>query len=175
MPALVVYESMYGNTRRIAERIADGLGCVAVPVAEAAAERLSDAELVVIGGPTHMFGMSRASSRQSAAAAAAKPNSGLTLEPGATGPGIREWLVEHAHDVRSAAVFDTRMKLPMLVGGRASRRIAATLARNHVELAAPPRSFLVDKANHLLPGEPERAAQWGEDLAHLVGVTRNEQ
>lgn len=165
MRALVVYESMYGNTRQIAEAIAGALGGTTVPVAEATAERVADADLVVIGGPTHMFGMSRPSSRKSAATAAAKPNSGLRLEPNATGPGVREWLAEHVRDVRAAAVFDTRIKLPMLVGGRASRRIAAVLRRNRVKLVAGPQSFLVDKTNHLLHGELDRAERWGRDLA----------
>lgn len=170
MRALVVYESMYGNTRQIAEAIATGLGCAAVPVKDATGDRLVDAELVVIGGPTHMFGMSRPSSRRSAVTAAAKPGSGLTVEPDAAGPGVREWLAEHARELRSAAVFDTRIKLPVPLGGRASRRIAGVLRRNRVRLAAAPQSFLVDKANHLLPGELDRAAAWGRRLAEHVSA-----
>lgn len=45
----------------------------------------------MVGGPTHAHGMSRASTRKAAAEAAAKPVSGVTLEPGADGDGLREW------------------------------------------------------------------------------------
>jgi flavodoxin len=75
MRALVVYESMYGNTRVVANRIADGLRAThevtVVPVGEATPELLAGADLVVAGGPTHMHGMSSASSRRMAVQAAA--------------------------------------------------------------------------------------------------------
>ena len=57
MRAVVVYESMFGNTHAIADAIGKGLepvdNVVVVPVAEAGRERLGDADLLVVGGPTH--------------------------------------------------------------------------------------------------------------------------
>ena len=80
MKAVIVYESMYGNTRVIADAIGRGLGpeneTVVVPVAEARPGLLAGADLVVVGGPTHMHGMSRASTRKGAAQAAASPAAG---------------------------------------------------------------------------------------------------
>lgn len=170
MNALVVYESMFGNTREVAEAVADGLGVVAVPVADASAERLAGADLVVIGGPTHGRSMSRPSTRtaaaeQAAAEQAAKPGSGLRLEPGATGPGLREWLADHAGDIHATAVFDTRVAMPALLTGRAGRRIAAAARRGGARSVAPVESFLVSKQNQLLPGELDRAREWGRRLA----------
>jgi hypothetical protein len=165
MKALVVYESMYGNTRKIAESIAAALGCAAVPVKEASSTRIVDADLVVIGGPTHAFGMSRESTRRSAAAAAAKADSGLEMEPDATTSGLREWLPEHGAQLRLAAAFDTRINWPSFFGGHASRRIARMLRRNGARLVDLPRSFRVNKRNQLLAGELECASAWGRELS----------
>ena len=94
MHAVVIYESMYGNTHTIAEAIGRGLApenhVTVVPVAEATPELLSEADLVVAGGPTHIHGMSGTRSRQAAADAAHKDGSGLTLEPHAQRPGLRD-------------------------------------------------------------------------------------
>jgi flavodoxin len=95
MRAVVVYESMYGNTHMVADAIAAGLRTAldvsVVPVAQAGAAVLADADLVVAGGPTHAHGMSRAATRKAAVQAADNPASGLKVEPDAPGPGLREW------------------------------------------------------------------------------------
>ena len=68
MRAVVVYESMFGNTHAIADAIGKGLepvdNVVVVPVVEAGRERLGDADLLVVGGPTHFHGMSRTRTRK---------------------------------------------------------------------------------------------------------------
>ena len=96
MRALVVYESMFGNTHVVASNIADGLRSdfevTLVPVAEASWDLIADADLLVAGAPTHMHGLSSRSTRRMAAQAAAKEGSGLRMAPGADGPGMRDWL-----------------------------------------------------------------------------------
>src|SRR5664279_1261705 len=132
MPVVVVYESMYGNTRAIAEAIAEGLNpadAVVVPVGQASPQVVTPADLVVVGGPTHMFGMSRPKSRQVAVDTACKPESGLTLEPEAQGTGLREWFDALDAPGGKAAAFDTRIKGPLLIG-HASRGIRGLL-RQH--------------------------------------------
>ena len=68
MRALVVYESMYGNTHVVASNIADGLRAThevtLVPVAEATEDLVAEADLLVVGGPTHMHGLSSPASRR---------------------------------------------------------------------------------------------------------------
>ena len=114
MRALVVYESIYGNTHVIASNIEDGLRAThevtLVPVTAATAELVSHADLLVVGGPTHMHGLSSASSRRMAAQAASKEGSGLTLDPDASGPGLREWLKGMEDGQALAAAFDTRLR-----------------------------------------------------------------
>ncbi len=63
MRAVVVYESMFGNTHEVAERIASGLAAryevTVLPVGEAIAQILPDIDLLVVGAPTHVHGLSR--------------------------------------------------------------------------------------------------------------------
>ena len=64
MRVLVVYESMYGNTHVVASNIADGLRgtyeVTLVPVALVTADLIAEANLLVVGAPTHMHGLSTA-------------------------------------------------------------------------------------------------------------------
>ncbi|NUR30174.1 MAG: flavodoxin [Catenulispora sp.] len=169
MKALIVYESMYGNTRSVAEAVASGLRpafeCEVKPVAAATAEDVGRADLLVVGGPTHVHGLSRPATRKAAADAAASDDD-LALEPRARGAGLREWFERLGRGGgKRAAAFDTRLSAPPLFTGRASRRIAKRLRKSEFDTADEPVSFLVDKQNHLLAGELERAQAWGKRLA----------
>jgi menaquinone-dependent protoporphyrinogen IX oxidase len=172
MRALVVYESMFGNTREVAESIGVGLREYAevtvVPVAEATAERLAAADIVIVGGPTHAHGMSSVRSREAAGEQAANDPE-LGLDDAADGPGVREWLADIGRvDAVNAAAFDTRVDGPAVLTGRASKAIARHLEQHGFSLVAEPISFLVDRHHHLLASESERAANWGALLAAPV-------
>ena len=182
MRAMVVYESMFGNTHAIADAIGKGLGqglesadnVVVVPVVEADRERLGDSDLLVVGGPTHFHGMSRTRTREWAVATAQKPKNDLALDRDAQGPGVRDWLRSLEHGHTGFAAFDTRFKGPAVLRGRASRLISRKLRRHGFEMVAKPESFFVTLQNHLEPGEEARAQEWGERLAARVpsnGVT----
>jgi hypothetical protein len=165
MRALVVYESVYGNTRVIASNIADGLRAdyevTLVPVAEATAELVAGADLLVAGAPTHMHGLPGPASRQRAAA---RDGSRLRLDPDAGGPGLRDWLNDIGHRDGLAAAFDTRVNGVAVFTGRASRLIAKLLRRHGYRLVAAPQSFLVCSHNTLLDGEASLARRWGMTL-----------
>lgn len=178
MEALVVYESMYGNTHAVADHIADGLRAGietrVVPVGEATAVLVADALLLVVGGPTHVHGMTRSTSRKSAIEAA-DDDRHLDLDPGAEGPGLRDWFQElaRAKDVRRfGAAFDTRLKGPPALTGRASKGIAKRIRQHRYEQLVEPTSFVVDNENHLIDGEAERATGWGEQLASALRAAR---
>ena len=69
------------------------------------------ADLVVVGGPTHVHGMSSQRSRAGAEDMAAKDDD-LDLDPDAYGDGLRDWFEQLADDAgadRLAAAFDTRV------------------------------------------------------------------
>ncbi|MDT2009099.1 flavodoxin family protein [Rhodococcus opacus] len=178
MHAIVVYESMYGNTRHVAEAIARGLGPIGaahtLPVSQIRDTDLSGYDLVVVGGPTHVHGMSRESTRKGAVEKA-RTDTALTVEPDAESEGIREWLgsVRSAHG--KAAAFDTRVDAPALVTGRASKGINKKLRHLGFELVAAPESFLVDKESVLEAGEEERAERWGRTLAEHSAPARTDR
>jgi hypothetical protein len=162
MRALVLYESMFGNTQQVAEAIAEGLRAtceVEVEEISTAARAVDDGvDLLVVGGPTHAFGLSRDSTRASAA--------NETSDPLVTGgPGLREWLA-HARvpGHTSAAAFDTRVDKP--VPGSAAAAARRRLQRMGLRVAAPAETFRVGGlTGPLLEGELERARRWGEQLA----------
>ena len=178
MRAVVVYESMYGNTRHVAEAIGAGLepacSVTVVPVSEVTPESLASAGLVVVGGPTHVHGMSRAATRKSAVEAAGKPGSGLELDPDAPGPGLREWLASLGRYQARGAAFDTRMHGPAALTGQASKGVARSLRAHGFDMAAKPESFLVTKDNRLEPEEASRARAWGGALAAEVNADGNQ-
>lgn len=70
MEVLVIFETMFGNTARVARAIADGFAAGAhvtvTDVVDAPAEVPPQVDVVVVGGPTHVFSMSRASTRRDA-------------------------------------------------------------------------------------------------------------
>ena len=168
MRALIVYESMFGNTQRIADAIAEGLGrhgrVEVVEVSQAILPVPHDLDLLVIGGPTHAFSMSRPTTRQSAKQQAVGP-----LISG--GSGIREWIARLAATGRKVdtAVFDTRLGKPMWTTGSAARSAAKHLKRSGIPLTAPAASFTVTATTGPLgDGELARARQWGETLGQVI-------
>ncbi len=87
------------------------------------------------------------------------------VEPGATGPGVREWFrgLPHAPVGSLGAAFDTRGEVRM--AGGAANGIARRLRHHGYELVAPPAGFIVeDVEGPLRPGELERARAWGAGL-----------
>jgi hypothetical protein len=161
MRSLVVFESMFGDTETIARAIAEGLSrTMQVDVVDVtAAPRVGeDVDLLVVGGPTHAFGMSRANTRQDAVR-----QGGRTA---AADRGMREWLDElKPADTVRAAVFDTKIN-KRFIPGSAARSAGAVLRRRGIRLVAAPESFRVTgTAGPLVPGEEDRARGWGRTLA----------
>ncbi len=173
MRGLVVYESMFGSTRLIAEAVAEGLGsrmdARVVRAHEVRPGDLGGLDCLVVGAPTHAHGMPRPTTRKGAPEYLDKPDSDLALEPGAdSDPGVREWLDSLGSLELPAAAFDTRVHLAPLLSGRASRGISKSLAGHGMVIAVPPESFLVDKHSRLEAGETARARAWGEQLGKAV-------
>jgi len=169
MYALVVTESMFGNTRAIADAVAEGLGgelrlrdpgarVEVLDVTQAPSVLPPALVLLVLGGPTHAFSMSRAMTRADA----------LKESPDASrqATGIREWIdgLASAPDLL-VVTFDTRVKKPF-VPGSAAKSAARELRDHGFGHAERGETFWVaDTPGPLLPGETDRAARWGASLA----------
>lgn len=167
--ALVVYESMFGNTKQVAEAIADGLRSslevTLMEVHKAPAEPESTLNLVVAGGPTHAFSMTRTSTRASA------------IDQGADRAekdvGLREWISRqptHRTGV-PLATFDTRVASMRHLPGSAAKSAARAARRHGYDTALGTESFYVhDVDGPLLDGELERAVTWGRHLGDMIAA-----
>ncbi|WP_288049878.1 hypothetical protein [Nocardia sp.] len=164
MRARIVYESLYGNTAAIAGAVAAGMGrygkVEVMNVVMAGEQPECAVDLLVVGAPTHLFGMSRPHARRVAAR--------RTSAPVVTDVGIREWLAAahpprpHAH----AAVFDTHVAHSAHIPGSAARSIAKRLQRLGYHLVDDPIEFLLDDlTGPVSPGELARARGWAQRLA----------
>ncbi len=164
--ALVVYESVFGNTRSIAGAVAEGIATAlpaqVVEARDAGAALDSGVALLVVGAPTHAFGLPRLSTRSSASQhgeAAASP-------PATT--GVREWLARLEGPAGlPAAAFCTLVDRPawLQVIGSADKGIRAALSRLRFAMVSPPARFQVTgMAGPLVAGELDRAREWGAEL-----------
>ncbi|TFV87387.1 flavodoxin [Blastococcus sp. CT_GayMR16] len=167
--ALVVYESVFGDSETIARAVAAGLSAhLATDVASAADAPTGvgpDVRLLVVGGPTHAFGMPKPATREGAV-----KQYGAQVEN--TGSGLHEWLdAARVPAGTGAAAFDTRMDHPKLVTklNHAAKSEEKLLKGLGLTLVSPAEHFfVVDPKGPLADGEEERARQWGRALAEIV-------
>jgi hypothetical protein len=170
MRAKVIYESMFGNTRDIAEAIGEGLSASSavevVEVGSADRDLGPSVHLLVIGGPTHAFGLSRTKTREDAARQ-------LGSTPVSRDIGIREWLdnARRAFPGTSAAAFDTKIDKP--VPGSAAHGAEKRLRKLGFHIAGDAQHFHVtDVSGPLVPGELDRARAWGARLGAEIASRR---
>lgn len=154
MSIIVVYDSVFGNTARIAEAVADALRAAGevklLRIDEAAEWPLKGVDLIVLGSPTRGFRPTPAMSELTA-----------VLRPAFPG--------------QAAAVFDTRLALDDVhpaplrwvidAGGYAAKRMDEKLVENGFTLRGEPTGFFVGGTEGpLKPGELERARAWAATL-----------
>ncbi len=151
MKAMVVYDSVFGNTEQIARAIGSALGSEeetsTLRVTNIKPEQLTGLELLIVGSPTRGFRPTEAIQ----AFLKSIPKNGLK--------GVR------------VAAFDTRIAVDDIdssVGrffantfGYAAKPIADLLKAKGGDLVAPPEGFCVKGTEGpLKEGELERAADW---------------
>jgi flavodoxin len=156
MKTLIVFDSMYGNTEKIARAIGDVIAgdVKALRVTEASPSDLKSISLLVVGSPTQGF------------------------MPTKLVQAFLKSIPDNALNNIGVAAFDTRMpeaevgrglRFIMKVGGYAAPRIASTLKKKGGNQVVPPEGFLVnDKEGPLIEGELERAGSWAKGI--LEGI-----
>lgn len=154
MNTLVVYDSQFGNTERIAQVMADALRTYGhaqtVRVGQVQPGELSGVDLLILGSPTQGF----------------RPT-----------PAMQSFLESLTFQQLSGMVvacFDTRFR-GGLWKGSAAPRINRQLRAMGVEPIVPPESFFVKsmkKEGPLLPGEVERAVNWALNVHQRYDTSR---
>jgi len=159
-----VYESLWGNTARIAGAVAEGIGpeVRALSTAEATAAMIAGVDLIVAGAPVLGFKLPSEKMRESIRANPGK----APAPPDLSHPAMRAWLdalpAGHGH----SAAFDTRVRGPF---GSAAPAIAEVLEQAAYVSIAKPVGFVVGgRFGPLRDGEVERARDWGAELAKAL-------
>lgn len=149
METVVIYDTKFGNTEKVAQAIARGAqaggGVRVAPVEEGAALLAKRPDLLVIGGPTQRRSMS---------------------------PGLRAFVdalsPSTVRNLRVAA-FDTRYRGASLIMGSAAADAAKRLGKAGVQLVSAPQGFYIGRGGpleqqSLEAGELERAEAWGQNV-----------
>jgi hypothetical protein len=164
MKAVVVYESLWGNTAAIARAIAEGIGpeARALSTAEASGTAIADMDLVVAGAPVHAFGLPTDQGRENIAANPGKAPS----PPDLSHPSMRSWLEALPERHGCSAAFETRIAFSP---GGAIKGILRRLKRAGYRPIAKGQRFIVKGVyGPLRDGELQRARLWGAELAKAM-------
>ncbi|GAB7006658.1 hypothetical protein JCM18899A_41310 [Nocardioides sp. AN3] len=163
--AVVVYESMFGDTASIADAVARGL---AEEVADVACCDVSGldvgepvyADLLVVGAPTHRFTLSSPGTREEALRRGAPPGHATI--------GLQEWLTHLEADRQGlvVATFDTRLALFERLTLAAATAMGDLARERGFRVVGEPMGFFVEHTRGpVLEGEILRATSWGRSLA----------
>ncbi len=150
MRLVVAYDSTYGNTRRVAEAIAESWPSERpdppVPLRDLDARRLDRETLLVVGAPTHGHGVDEDTWR------------------------AFERIPHERFRERLVAAFDTRFDMGRWITGSAARSLEkALVARGAIPIAPAESFFVAGREGPLEAGELERAREWGRRL-HTLAV-----
>jgi flavodoxin len=152
--AVVLYDSVFGNTEKIAKAIGEALGSAEeVTFLRPGSGQLAGLTLLVVGSPTRGF----------------KPTEELVNELKSMQPNALKGTRSAAFDTRftEAKIKASAFFLPWLVKryGYAADTIGKLLKEKGAELVAPAQGFFVDDTEGpLLEGELERAGEWARGL-----------
>ncbi|MHB1340822.1 MAG: flavodoxin [Coriobacteriia bacterium] len=165
MNAVVVYESLWGNTAAVARAIAEGIGdgAQALPVDGVTDVMVAEADLIVAGAPLLGFALPTEGMRKSIAGDAKHKGH----PPDMSHPSMRSWIERVPRGTAAIAGFETRI---WWSPGSSAKKIAGMLQEaGYRQVAAPERFLVTGTYGPLKDGELERAKAWGQTLARAAG------
>ncbi len=168
MRALVLYESLFGASRLVADAIGTGLGEsveTRVQRIDVLPPDLTGIDCLVVGGPTHARSMTRPASRREAPRWGETRPTPLHLETSVEQPGVRELLASLPPTTLAGAAFATRADMSQLASGTAAAGIDRRMRRRGFVMLVPPASFRVGEDGQPLRDDLERATRLGRTLA----------
>ena len=166
MQAIVVYESVWGNTAAAARAIAEGIGDGAQAYATDAvpAEVLATADLIVAGSPVFAFSLPSEGMRQRIL-----KDETDGPRPDLSHPSLRSWLDALPPGRGLAAAFETRIWWsPRGATGTIEKKLSGAGYRR---LLKSEKFIVADKYGPLREGELDRARAWGGELRVALGKT----
>jgi flavorubredoxin len=166
MKAVVVYQSLWGNTAAIARAIAEGLGpeTTLLSTAEATPAALENVDLIVAGAPVLGF---RAPNDAMIKSVADNPT--YHPRPDTSQPSMRTWLSTVPKGHGYCAAFETRIWWSP--GGSISTIETVLKDAGYSPLIKGARFVVKGQYGPLRDGELERARQWGADLTTAMAAT----
>jgi hypothetical protein len=159
MKAIVVFESLWGNTATLARAIAEGLGsgAKALSTAEANTAALAGADLIVAGAPVLGFRVPSAQMLQMIEQSREK------VAPDLSQPAMGAWLDALAPGRGRCAAFETRIWWSP--GGSTGGIERGLESKGYGILAKAQRFIVSGKYGPLRAGELDKARAWGAELA----------
>jgi flavodoxin I len=155
MKTLIIYDSFFGNTERIARALGDAPGSQKevkiLKVTELKPEHLLGLQLLIVGSPTRGF----------------RPTPAIKNFLKSISKNGLKGVKVAAFDTRIAmSDVDSRILLTLVkIFGYAAEPIADQLQKKGGDLAIPPEGFFVeDSEGPLKQGELERAAEWAKQI-----------
>lgn len=151
MKSLIVYDSFFGNTEKVAHALGQALGSDTVKVQNLVPDQLVGVELLILGSPTRAFSPS---------------------------PDINKFLksqTSQAFKGMKVTAFDTRLAMTdvnskflsfmVKIFGYAAETMVKILQKKGGTLLVPPEWFLVkDSEGPLKDGELERTVEWAQRI-----------
>lgn len=160
MNAIVVYESVWGNTAAVARAIAEGFGdsAHAYPTDEVPEEELETAELIVAGSPVFGFSLPTEAMRENIL----RSETDAATPPDLSHPSLRSWLEKLPAGHGRSAAFETRIWWsPRGATGAIEKRLSD---RGYPPVTKAHKFVVRDKYGPLRDGELDRAREWGRGL-----------
>lgn len=160
MKAVVVYESLWGNTAAIAQAVAEGIGpgALALTTDEASGAVLEGADLLVAGAPVLGFRLPS----DAMLANVATSSAGAPTPPDLSHPSMRSWLDALPKGHGCSAAFETRLRWSP---GGATGAIEKGLEHAGYRSITKAGRFVVKgRYGPLRDGELDRAKRWGTEL-----------